>query len=162
MKNKSAFTVVELVVTLGILALAFALSTVLIVTMNSVQNANAVETNKSRELTNFNDSVNSYVSFLSINTDEINFSYDGENSTENKVVFTYSTYHFDLKFENLTLSMESNYDGENTYFAKTFSRNFKYIRAVTFEYTESLGQLVSHVTFGGSVINYSHIVRTAL
>lgn len=162
MKNKSAFTVVELVVTLGILAIAFALSTGLIVTMNSVQNANSQETNKSNELTRFNNSVSSYVSFLSINTEEIFFTFDSENSSESTVVFTYSTYHFDLKFNESTLSMTSNYDGENTYFTKSFSYRFKYIHAVVFEYTESIGQLVSRVTIGGGVITYSHIVRTVL
>ena len=162
MNKRRAFTVVELVVTIGILAIAFGLSVGLIVTMNSIQNANADETNKSKELTDFNDAVSSYISFVSLNTDDVSFTYDSADSTTNKIVFNYSTYHFDLKFNNSTLSMSSNYDGSNSYFEKTFQKNFSYITAVSFAYTSSLGQLVSEVTMGGSVINFSHIVRTAL
>lgn len=160
MKKRKGFTAVELVVTLGILGIAFALSAGLIVAMTTVQKSNATETNKSKEFTRFNDAVSSYVSFLSINTDDISFTYDSEKSADNKIVFDYLTYRFDLYFYNSTLSMTNNYNGDNDYFKKTFSYSFQYIHEVTFEYTPSIGQLVSRVNIGGNVINYSHIVRT--
>ncbi len=161
MNKKRAFTLTELVVTIGILAIAFALTAGLIVTMNSVQDSNANEANKSQELIDFNESVSSYISFLSIETDEISFTYDSVNSTSTKIVFNYSTYHFDLKFTNSTLAMISNYTGDNAYFKKTFQHSFNFISAISFEYTESIGQLVSDVTISGSVIQYTHTLRTA-
>ena len=167
MKKRTGFTIVEMVITLAILSVAFALSSVAFSNLGRIQSSATDQVVANRELDKLDDLVDEYISLVSLNTSSIKFDYDHVEHGENFITFkekeTDPEYSYTLRFAGSALGYTYDYSGENDYLKKHRGENFKYINDVKFNYDSSLAFLVLNVTYNKTkTINYSYIVRTAL
>ena len=164
MKKNRGFTVVEAAITLGILAIALAMAAVAFSNLGNIQRTATDQLLSNRELTATDNLVSRYISFVSIKTDDLSFSYvdAGEQRTVSFKT-NVTNYQYDLVFENKTLSISNDYSGSDDFFKFEESQTFQMIDDIKFDYDDSLGLLVSEITYlSNKTIRYSYIVRTAL
>ena len=161
MRTRKAFTVVEAAITLGILAIAFALSAVAFSNLSRIQTSATDQTVANRELNSIDEMVSRYVSFVSIKKSDVSFSYV-DNSESNNVVFALnSSTNYKLEFSNKTISITNDYSGEDNYFKFSDSKALSFINSVQFEYDVDLALLISEVNYlSNNTIRYSYVVRT--
>ena len=161
MRTRKGFTVVEAAITLGILAIAFALSAVAFSNLSRIQTSATDQTVANRELNSIDEMVSRYVSFISIKKSDFSFSYV-DNSESNNVVFTLnSSTNYKLEFSNKTISITNDYSGEDNYFKFSDSKALSFINSVQFEYDVDLALLISEVNYlSNKTIRYSYVVRT--
>ena len=163
-KSKKAFTLVEAVTTIAIMGVAFALTAICVSNMVKIENGASKQVAINNELAKANDSVNEYVSFVSVNTDDLSFSY--KQSTESSVTFTDGTSDYTLSSsqEHKNLVFSSTYSGDNPYLSKTFSYSFKYISHITFSFDSSISLLVGRFFVEERTVpyTYSYVLETLL
>ena len=162
MKTRKAFTLIEAVITIGILSVSLALSAVAFSNLGRIQETATDQVVANRELNKADEFVSRYVSFVSIKTDDISFS-STDTSSSNTIVFTLNgTTNYNLSFIDKRLSVSNDYSGESDYFKYSESEEMKYISEIVFDYDSSLGLLISSVKYlNNKNIRYSYVVRTA-
>ena len=158
MNIKKGFTIIELVITLGILSIVTALTTVFIVTFVNIQNSSSSQYQYNKQLRLVDDVIDDYVSFISINTDDVSFSYYP--SPSNQIVFKMDTTSYTLAYSDNTISITNTYTGELDYFKKTREEVVSEIDSVSFAYSENLALLTANVQINSKIYKLSYIVRT--
>lgn len=167
MKLRKGFTIVEMVVTIAILSVAFGLSAVAFSNLSRIQSSATTQLAISREIDKINKVVNEYISIVSLRTSSIKFDYEHVESGVDYVTFKEDdanpSYSYTLRSANSTIAYFSNYSGDNEYLKKHRVESFKNINEVTMNYNQSLALLVLDIKYSGTKnIRYSYIVRTAL
>ena len=157
MKKRKGFTLVETVVTLSILGIAFALTASVVAALMNVQNKASDQYVASKQLNTANNMVNDYISFVSVQSESTPFKFKSVSSKS--VKYTISTYTFELKYEDNNLSISSNYDGSNEYLKKSASTNLNALDYVKFEYVSSVSLLIAEMKANDSVLRYSYTLR---
>ena len=168
---KRAFTTVELVITLALMGIFFALTAVTTSNITSIQKEMTSIALKNKELDSIDSLVKNYVSFLNLKTTKFSHEFNLSSSSENKLVFTttfdngdstFSTYDFSLVFSNNELSVTSTYptDGEVDYLKYHDSLTTKYTESITFVFNSDLSLIKSTITQSSSrVFTYVYNVR---
>ena len=164
-KTRKAFTLLETVVTIGILAIAFGLAGVLVSQIVTLQNKSTDEIVLSDQRATLDDFVADYVSFISVDTDELSFSY--KSSDDNTITFTAeladsSTYDYSILFVGQILTVRNNYpdEGENAYLKYQKSVRLADIQSIAFSFDTEIGLLkTTALSSEGFAWNSVHIVR---
>ena len=167
MKLRKGFTIIEMVITIAILGVAFGLSAVAFSNLTRIQNSAANQLVVSREIDKIDEVTNEYISLVSLNTPSVKFDYANVESGERYVTFSEDdptpSFSYTLKFENSSIAYFSFYSGDNDFLKKHRGESFKHINDVTMSYSQSLALLTLDIKYSGSKnIRYSYIVRTAL
>ena len=159
MNKRRGFTLSELVVTIGVIGIGTAMVISTIVSLSRIQGASADLSKKNEELNAINDICGEYVSFVSLKTDDISFSYTDSDSSH--ITFTEDTYNFSLLFNEPTkaLLISSNYDGDVEYLKKSNSFTLKYFDSVAFAFDSEINLLSVNVSFGSQVNHFNYVVR---
>ena len=156
MRAHKGFTLLEIVVTLAILAISFGLTVGVVAALTNLQSSAADEESIDYQLRTVDNITNEYVNFVSIK----GFEFNCASSNSSKTVFTYESSDFTLGFENRSLYIRNNYDGDIEYFKKTKGVYLENIDNITFTYDSSLAMLITDVEYGTSTLRYSYVVRT--
>lgn len=155
MKTRKGFTLVEAIVTIAILSIAFGLSAVAFSNLGRIQDTAAEQMAANSELDKADSLISEYISMVSVNTNSRSFSHQSHN--ENNLVFSSNGSNVFLSFSNRTLG----YVGDGSFSEIGHSETFKHINNISFAYDDDLGLLVSTVKYSSSkTIKYSYIVRT--
>ena len=150
--TKKGFTLVEAVVTIAILGVAFSLTTFAISQLAQVQNGAAEQVSFETRYQEADSLLNEYVSFVSLKTpgeQGISFSY--KNHTSEALVFTASylsnDYNFSLSFDstNKKLSVTSDPSVPDGYLAKTNWPKAEGISGVSFSYDSGLSFFTAEI-----------------
>lgn len=158
MKKRKAFTVIEAVITLGIMAIALGLTAVAFSNLGNIQTAATDQLVANRELTKIDDLVSRYVSIVSVDSGTHSFSSTSIEGTHALTFTSSSSLSYTLSFSNKQISaVQNNPSSEIDTIEVTL------VDDVKFDYDSDLGLLISHVSYlSNKKINYSYIVRTAL
>lgn len=159
MKKRKAFTLVELVVVIGIICLGAAMVISTAVSLSSIQKTTADQNQKTSELSFIDRLCSKYISFVSVTNDDFSFSFDG--CTDHNLLYSFSTYKFALQFNdaNKTLSINSDYDGSVEYLKLTDSLKFKALNDISFKFDDSIGLFGVDVSFNNEIDHLSYVVR---
>ena len=156
MKKQKGFTLIEVVATLTILAISFALTVGTVVGLTNIQKSTAKQNAINRQLNDVDEMVSDYVSYISIP----NFTFKSLSSDKNEIIFSHETYDYSLKYNENVLLLTTTYEPSEDYFYKNSQIDINQISNIEFSYDEDLNLLVSRVFYGENSINYSYIVRT--
>ena len=167
MKSRKGFTIIELVVTIGILSVAFGLSTVAFSNLSRIQKSATDQYVANQELDKVDNLVKEYISIVSLDTSSIKFDYEHVENADNYVKFKEKevdpNYSYSLRYVSSTLSYFSDYSGDNDYLKQHKAEQYKYINDIKFTYSVSLALLTLDIKYNGSkTIRNSYVVRTAL
>ena len=162
MKKKSAFTLVEAAITIGIMGVAFALGGVVIYNMVNIQDKSADNTDRINTISRIDDLINDYVSFVSLDTDAISFSYTSYVADPAEITFTTSTYNYKLAYSSSSLSISSNYDGEVDYLKHEKSITLSDVEYMTFAYDTSKAMLNVRTKVSGKETHLVYVFRCEL
>ncbi|GEM_PF-5323517 len=157
MKKRKGFTLVETIVTLSILGISFGLAATVVAALLGVQNKASDQYVASKQLKVANDMISDYVSFVSVKTESTSFSFSSASATS--VKYTNNSYLYELKYDNKTLSITTNYDGSVEYLKKNASEQLDSLDYVKFEYTAPLNLLIAEMKAGESILRYSYTLR---
>lgn len=159
MNKRRGFTLSELVVTIGVIGIGTAMVISTIVSLSRIQSSSADLSKKNSELTAINDLCGEYVSFVSLKTDEISFSYTESN--EEHVVFSANASDFTLSFNetNKNLAITNNYSGDIEYLKKSENLTLKYFKSVSFSFDTEINLLCVNVSLGDQVNHLNYVVR---
>ena len=159
MNKRRGFTLSELVVTIGVIGIGTAMVISTIVSLSRIQSSSADLSKKNSELTAINDLCGEYVSFVSLKTDEISFSYTESN--EELVVFSANASDFTLSFNetNKNLAITNNYSGDIEYLKKSENLTLKYFKSVSFSFDTEINLLCVNVSLGDQVNHLNYVVR---
>ena len=160
MKLRKGFTLVEVAITLGILAIALALSGIAFSNLANIQTTATDQLVANRELTKVDDLVARYVSFVSVNTPGHSFSYDGS-SSETKISFSLNAeYRYDLEYTDNSLSISTTYSGADDKLKISDSLKLEYVKSIKFTFDGSIDLLISEINYlSNKTIRYSYVVR---
>ena len=162
MKTKKAFTIMEAVLTIGILSVAFALSAMAFSNLTRIQETATDQVVANRELNKIDDFVSEYVSFVSVKTNDISFNGNDVNDSNTVSFVLNSTTNYSLSFGNKKLSVINDYSGSETYFNYSNNLELEYVKDIKFSYDSNIGLLISSISYlSNKSIRYSYVVRTA-
>ena len=158
MKKRKAFTVIEAVITLAIMAIALGLTAVAFSNLGNIQTAATDQLVANRELTKIDYLVSRYVSIVSVDSGTHSF-YSASIEGTHTLTFTSSiSLSYTLSFSNKQISAVQNNPSSDI-----DTIEVTLVDDVIFDYDSDLGLLISHVSYlSNKKINYSYIVRTAL
>lgn len=153
LKRKKGFTLLEAVITIGILVTVIALTTVVITNMVNIQKASSTQYEANEEISKAYKVVEEYVSFVSVNDNDVSFTY--ESSSPNSVTFSSSDYNFSLTYSSNTLSYgcDTTYSGSNDYLKTSNSVDLNHVESFTFTYFNDVKTLEVEIT---AYKQYSH------
>ena len=153
-KTKKGFTLLEAVVTIGVLGVITAMTTAVIANMVNIQKASGDQYEYSEEMKDAFDLVDEYMSYVSIPR----FSYRTSNTTSISFTYTFSdesTLNYGLSYSNNVLSYgpETEYSGSDEYFKKTNRVSLKNITSgedsFRFTYDQGLSMLMVYLHVNG-------------
>ena len=148
MRNRKGFTLVEAVVTIGVLGLCSAMIIGTIVSLVNIQKTSVNQNVRTSELTKIDSLCNDYVSFIS----QENFTFSS--SSESEVVFTFdTTYNASLIYNSneSSLTFSTNYPEETNYFYRNEKVSLDSSNKIVFNY-DSTNKLL----FVDSIVNEKH------
>ena len=129
-RRKKAFTVIELTVTLAILAISFSLSAVVVVSLNSTQQHTNEIITINNEIQNASDFIEEFVSFISLDDPTNKVKCNDQN-----VKFYHNSSIYTLGFsENVLSAKTENYSGIVEYFDYNKSISLQNITSIQFSY----------------------------
>jgi len=167
MKMRKGFTLLEVVVTMAILGISTALTVVVAANLANVQSASATQFSYSKQINDINDIANKYVSFVSLNTGSISFTYASHdtksvtfNASGTEVGGTY-WYRFGYNNEANTFDISSNYSGDVSYLIFDYSITVKDVKndGVKFTYNEDDKILTLTINLNGMDNHLVYVVR---
>ena len=156
---KRGFTLVELIVTIGIIALGSAMAISIIASLVAIQDVTAKQNKINDDIYSVNSICSDYVSFVSISNDDFDFAFDS--STSSNVTFVYSTYHFNLSYlpASNSLSIDTDYDGAIDYLNFKESISLSSAKSVSFSYDAGIGLLCADVSFKNITNHLSSVIK---
>lgn len=167
MKLRKGFTLLEVVVTMAILGISTALTVVVAANLANVQNASATQFSYSKQINDINDIASKYVSFVSLNTKSISFTYASHdtksitfNATGDEVGGTY-WYRFGYNNETNTFGISTNYSGDVSYLIFDYSITVKDVKndGVNFTYNSVDKILTLTINLNGMDNHLVYVVR---
>lgn len=159
LRARKGFTLVELIVTIGIIALGSAMAISIIASLVSIQEVTAKQNKMNDDIYSVNSICSDYVSFVSITNDDFDFTF--ESSSANNVTFVYSTYHFNLTYisSSNTLSIGSDYDGNLDYLLFSESVSLSSVKNISFSFNDEIGLLCADVSFKNITNHLSYVIK---
>ena len=154
---RKGFTLVEAVVTISIMSIVFALSAVVISNLITIQNKSADKTAENAEIEKVESFINDYVSFVSLKTDSISFSY--YQSTSDSIAFKTNDYIYTLSFSDHELGVSNNYDGSVDYLKYSKSVSLKNTNSMVFSYSDTLSLLKVESKIGSHTHKYAFVFK---
>lgn len=150
--KKSAFTLVELVISLALLGIFFTITGIVVGNLVKEQNSQAVERQKIDEIDSVDEFVGKFVSTINISTSDIYFSYNDEKTSESANGHTfylnyksYTDRNYYLKFESSqyvqTLSVKKTESLSDESYLYESVLVLKQTFNIVFDYDESLKTL---------------------
>ena len=159
-KRKKGFTLIEAVITIGVLSIVVAMTAVVISNMVRIQSASSTQYEANEEISKANKLAEEYVSFVSVNNSALSFDYSSHTNTS--VTFSCGVDTFSLKFLNQTLSYscDTTYSGDNEYLKQSNSIELKNVDAITFDYANDIKMLSMDITVLGRHSSSVFYLRT--
>ena len=154
---RKGFTLVEAVVTISIMSIVFALSAIVIANLITIQNKSADKTAENAEADKVESFISDYVSFVSIKTDSLSFSY--YQSSDHDVSFKSNGYTYTLAYSDNQLSVLNNYDGLNEYLQYEKTVTLKNTKSITFDYSSSLSLLKVESKIGNHSYDFACVFK---
>ena len=161
MNKRRAFTLSELVVTIGIIGIGTAMVISTIVSLSRIQSSSAELSKKNSELSSINELCGDFTSFVSLKTDDISFSYSEIDSSADQVVFKVDASKFTLSFDetNKVLAISNDYSGDVEYLKKSGSLTLQYFDSVAFAFESDINLLSVNVSHNEQVNHFNYVVR---
>ena len=164
MKNRNGFTLIETITTLMILGIAFTMTGVVIANMANAQNTSSSQYKYSEEIRELDNGIDKYVSFLSLNIpgeDGVSFSFNSISENKDRISFTYSSFYYDLYYNDGHLETVTN-SGTGITEIDGFRIDVKIPDVTSFEfsYDSSLAILGVSYEINGREHHGTYIVRT--
>ena len=164
MKRRRGFTLIEAVITIGIMGICFGLITLVMVSLVRVQDASADENLVNSDLRILDEVVSKYTSTISLKNDSFNFEYDS--CSENSLKFKWekdaeTIYKFSLDYSSPNIVISSDYDGEIEYLQIAENRKIESLSNVTFAFDEDIKLLVVNAEARGINNKFVYTMRVS-
>ena len=159
-KIKRGFTIIELVMTIGIIGITTAMTGVVIANMSNAQKVSTDQYVNIKQISTINEVANEYISYISLNTSVISFSFGS--TTDHSLTFLHNAYSYTLSFSDNIISISNDYDGEESFFKKSRQEEVDNVESCTFNYNQTLCLLKLTVVVAGQENYLDYVVRTAL
>ena len=172
-KTKKGFTLIEVVVTLAILGVSFALTGIVVSQLTGVQNATSVLVSHETVFDNADRLISEYVSYVSVVTPSLSFQIAGSSSSvvsfegrsypdpDDRDVYASAAFSltFDSTAKNLTVTSSSSETLEG-YLAKSDWSVVKGMETVEFTYDASISLLTAVITINENLSRtFAYVVR---
>ena len=160
--RKKGFTLVEAVVTIGVLTMVVTMTSLVIFNMVNIQKATAAQYEINEEIDKAYKVAEEYVSFVSVNNDELRFTYV-PNTTTSSLTFSCNEYNFSLKYLDnyISYGCDTSYLGDNDYLKQNKSVELHNVDSLSFNYDNDIKLLVMDISISGRVSHESFYLRTA-
>ena len=154
MIKRKGFTLLEVIVTLSILGICFALTIGVVAALTNIQKASSSNISLNNQVDKVDSTVKEYVSIVSVNTSAK--SYLPETSPNDyEVIFSKSETKYYLRYANNKVGI---YEGSST----IIEHEVVDIEDVKFGYEASLALLVASVQTSNATYKFTYTVRTML
>ena len=155
MRKRRAFTLLEVVVTLSVLAICFALTIGVVASLTSIQKSSSNLVSLDNQLNDVDETIKKYVSMVSIDTSEAE-SYTSPSFSSNKIVFTNNGSDYSLKFENQKIGI---YKDDSITIKE---HKVDDVKNLTFTYRDEIALLTSEVEIRSTNYKFVYVLRTLL
>lgn len=164
-KARRGFTLVETVVTIGILAIVFSLLGITVSQLTGIQNNAADLASYEQGYKNADSLVNEFVSFVSVENNDLSFAYSSSSSSSLTFDATdhNGTYAFTISFSDATLNVYTPENAPSGYLSKSDWPVVKGISGVIFAFDPDISFLVAEFKLDESHSRrYEYVVRCQL
>ena len=155
---KKGFTLVEAVVTIGIMSVVFGLSAVCFSNLFRIQNASSENTRRQAEANRINSFILDFVSFLSVETDDLNFNFESVSGTSINFSSNKGSTHT-LSYLNKHLACSYNYSGDIDYLKYDPSISVELTSQVAIDYNDTLNILKFNCSISGRDYSFAYVLK---
>ena len=157
MRKKSGFTLIEAIVTVGILGISSAMTILVMTSLVRVQDAAADESLVNGDFQTLDSTVNSYISLVSQKNSVHSFTYKSTSSSS--LVYSLATDDFTLSYSNPNISISTTYSGSDESLKVSQVKELSNISNVEFDFDASINLLIVKATARGTVNKFTYVVR---
>ena len=157
-RAKRGFTLIEAVVTIAIMSVVFGLSALCFSNLFRIQDESSKNTQRQIEANRINNLVSDFVSFLSVKTDELSFSFSSKTETSIIFVSSKSSTHT-LSYSSSQLSVTYANAGEVEYLKYENSVSLSNDSTVIFDFESTLKILKMDCSISGKEFSYAYVLK---
>ena len=158
MRKKPGFTLLEAIITIGILGISSVMTVLVMTSLVRVQDAAADESLVNNDLQTLDSTVNSYISLVSQKNDVREFTYKSFSSSS--LVYSFDGDDYTLSYSYPNLMIQTTYSGADTSLQVAKTENLENVSSVTFDFDHDIDLLIVKAVARGTESRFTYVVRT--
>ena len=139
------------------------MTSLVIFNMVNIQKATAAQYEINEEIDKAYKVAEEYVSFVSVNNDELRFNYVYVPNTTSSLTFSCNGYNFSLKYLDnyISYGCDRLYLGDNDYLKRNKSVELHNVDSLSFNFDKDIKLLILDISISGRISHESFYLRTA-